>query len=365
MFDPQIDRTIGYGDFTNRGVVHVARPAAPARRGVPPAHLRRDHRRPAHRARRARRARRAAASATRGTVALKAACAIGPFETAGVRGDVAAGGRGRRGRHGLGDRRQQPPRTRERRGARVRRAHRRAALDLGSDSAGSDRSGVRDLARTAARSEPAPPTCGRVMAADSARGLVFVPTSSPAPDYYGGERLGEQSLRELDRRACAPPTGTVAWHFQTVHHDLWDYDNASPPALVDLTAGGQRVPAVLQATKTGQLFVLNRETGAPVFPVEERPVPASTIPGEEAWPTQPFTTVDSAAQPAATAAGRRVGRGRHGTRGVPQARSRRCATKASSRRRAWKARSCCRRTSAARTGAASRSIRRARSPSCR
>jgi quinoprotein glucose dehydrogenase len=80
----------------------------------------------------------------------------------------------------------------------------------------------------------------------------------------------------------------VAWHFQTVHHDLWDYDNASPPALVDLTIGGRTVPAVLQANKSGHLFVLNRETGEPIFPVEERPVPKSTVPGEEAWPTQPF-----------------------------------------------------------------------------
>lgn len=84
-------------------------------------------------------------------------------------------------------------------------------------------------------------------------------------------------------------TGEVVWDFQTVHHDLWDYDNASPPALVTLTRDAQRVPAVPQATKTGMLFVLNRETGLPLFPVEERPVPRSTVPGEEAWPTQPFT----------------------------------------------------------------------------
>lgn len=113
-----------------------------------------------------------------------------------------------------------------------------------------------------------------VIAVDSARGLVFVPTGSASPDYFGGERLGENryanSIVALNAR-----TGRVVWHFQTVHHDLWDYDNASPPALT---------------TKTGQLFVLDRRSGAPVFPVEERPVPASTIPGEQASPTQPFTT---------------------------------------------------------------------------
>ena len=81
------------------------------------------------------------------------------------------------------------------------------------------------------------------------------------------------------------------WHFQTVHHDLWDYDNAAPPALVTITRDGKTVPAVAQATKTGQLFVLHRETGAPLFPVEERQVPASTVPGEDASRTQPFTAL--------------------------------------------------------------------------
>lgn len=129
-----------------------------------------------------------------------------------------------------------------------------------------------------------------VMVADSARGLVFAPTSSPSPDYYGGERLGENRYAN-SIVALRVADGTVAWSFQTVHHDLWDYDNASPPALVDVVHNGARVPAVLQATKTGQLFVLNRETGEPIYPVEERPVPKSDIPGEEAWPTQTFTTL--------------------------------------------------------------------------
>jgi quinoprotein glucose dehydrogenase len=129
-----------------------------------------------------------------------------------------------------------------------------------------------------------------VMAADPQRDLVFVPTSSAAPDYYGALRPGENRYAN-SIVALRASTGNVVWHFQTVHHDLWDYDNASPPALVDVSRDGKTVPAVVQATKTGQLFVLHRETGVPIFPVEERKVPASTLPGEEASPTQPFTTV--------------------------------------------------------------------------
>src|SRR6185503_3013719 len=97
--------------------------------------------------------------------------------------------------------------------------------------------------------------------------------------------------------ALRASTGKVVWHFQTVHHDLWDYDNASPPALVTITRDGRRIDVVLQATKTGQLYVLDRDTGKPVFPVEERPVPASTIYGERASPTQPFNAVIPALSP--------------------------------------------------------------------
>jgi quinoprotein glucose dehydrogenase len=129
-----------------------------------------------------------------------------------------------------------------------------------------------------------------VIAADAERDLVFIPTGSASPDYYGGERLGDNRYAN-SIVALRVSTGKVVWHFQTVHHDLWDYDNASPPALVTVEKDGRRIPVVLQATKTGQLYVLDRETGRPVYPIEERPVPASDIPGEESSPTQPFNTV--------------------------------------------------------------------------
>jgi quinoprotein glucose dehydrogenase len=135
-----------------------------------------------------------------------------------------------------------------------------------------------------------------VMAADPERGLVFVPTGSAAPDYYGGLRPGDNRYAN-SIVALNASTGELAWAFQTVHHDLWDYDNASPPAVVTLTRAGERMPAVLQATKTGMLFVLNRDTGAPVFRVEERAVPPSDIPLESASKTQPFTGVTQPLSP--------------------------------------------------------------------
>lgn len=135
-----------------------------------------------------------------------------------------------------------------------------------------------------------------VLVADPARGLIFVPTSSAAPDYYGGLRPGDNRYAN-SVVALRAATGEVAWHFQTVHHDLWDYDNAAPPALADVLRGDSRIPVVLQATKTGMLYVLHREHGTPVFPVEERPVPRSEIVGEQAWPTQPFTAFTSPLSP--------------------------------------------------------------------
>jgi quinoprotein glucose dehydrogenase len=130
------------------------------------------------------------------------------------------------------------------------------------------------------------------IAADPERDLVVVPTSSPSPDYYGGERLGA-NLYANSVVALRASTGARLWSFQVVHHDLWDYDVPAQPALVSLRRDGRDTPAVLQVTKTGQLFVLDRQTGAPVFGVEERPVPASTVAGETASPTQPFSSLPS------------------------------------------------------------------------
>jgi quinoprotein glucose dehydrogenase len=128
-----------------------------------------------------------------------------------------------------------------------------------------------------------------VIVADPARNLLFVPTSSPSPDYYGGERLGD-NLFANSVVALRADTGARVWHFQTVHHDLWDYDVASPPILFDWKKDGRTVAAVAVASKTGHLFVLDREKGTPLIPVEERPVPKSDVPGEEASSTQPFPT---------------------------------------------------------------------------
>src|SRR5262249_31052884 len=119
------------------------------------------------------------------------------------------------------------------------------------------------------------------------RDLVFIPTSCPSPDYYGGERLG-QNLYGNSIVALRASTGKMVWYFQVVHHDLWDYDIAAQPMLIDFDKNGKKIPAVVVGTKMGHIFVLNRETGESLFPIEERPVPSSTIPGEEASPTQPF-----------------------------------------------------------------------------
>jgi quinoprotein glucose dehydrogenase len=126
-----------------------------------------------------------------------------------------------------------------------------------------------------------------VISADPDRDLVFVPCSAPSPDYYGGERHG-QNLYGNSLVALHASTGKVAWYFQVVHHDLWDYDIAAQPILAEIIKDGKKTPVVIVGTKMGHVFVLHRETGKPVFPVEERPVPASTVAGESAWPTQPF-----------------------------------------------------------------------------
>jgi quinoprotein glucose dehydrogenase len=127
-----------------------------------------------------------------------------------------------------------------------------------------------------------------VMSSDPDNDLVFVPTGSASVDYYGGERLGS-NLYANSIVALRASTGHKVWHFQLVHHDLWDYDVAAPPLLTTLNSTGRPVPVVIQTGKTAQLFVLDRLTGAPIFTVDERRVPRSRIPGEQAFETQPFS----------------------------------------------------------------------------
>jgi quinoprotein glucose dehydrogenase len=121
------------------------------------------------------------------------------------------------------------------------------------------------------------------IAVDDASGLVFLPTGSASPDYFGGLRAGRDGHAN-SVVALRAATGTVAWSFQTVHHDLWDYDVAAPPLLFD----GAKGPAVAVGSKTGHLFLFDRVSGTPIFPIRERPVPASDVPGERSAPTQPF-----------------------------------------------------------------------------
>lgn len=126
-----------------------------------------------------------------------------------------------------------------------------------------------------------------IMAVDAERDLVFVPTGSASPDYYGGSRPGDDKWAN-SVVALRVKTGELVWGFQLVHHDLWDFDTASPPLLAMLRHDGQNVPVVIQGNKSGLLYVLNRDTGKPVFPVEERAAPQSDVPGEVTSPTQPF-----------------------------------------------------------------------------
>jgi quinoprotein glucose dehydrogenase len=127
------------------------------------------------------------------------------------------------------------------------------------------------------------------LSADVARGIVYVPLSTTTNAFYGGHRPGN-NLYSNSLLALNAKTGKLIWHYQMVHHDVWDSDNAAPPTLAELKVGGRTIPAVIQPNKTGFLYVFNRLTGKPVWPIDERPVPASTIPGEKLSPTQPFPT---------------------------------------------------------------------------
>src|SRR5580692_492674 len=128
------------------------------------------------------------------------------------------------------------------------------------------------------------------MTIDEKRGIAYFPLGSPTYDFYGADRKGAglfgDCLLALDAR-----TGKYLWHFQMIHHDLWDYDETVAPQLITIRANGKTIDAVAEATKQGFLYVFDRVTGQPVWPIVERPVPKSEMPGEYAWPTQPFPTV--------------------------------------------------------------------------
>ncbi|MFD1911791.1 pyrroloquinoline quinone-dependent dehydrogenase [Halodurantibacterium flavum] len=128
------------------------------------------------------------------------------------------------------------------------------------------------------------------MTADPDLGLVYAPVSSPSPNYWGGLRTDPMPLA-TSVAAMDIGTGEVVWSFQHVRHDIWDYDTPSAPTLVDITRNGETIPALVQATKQGFLFVLDRRTGEPLFHIEDRPVPESTAQGEVAAPTQPFVVI--------------------------------------------------------------------------
>jgi quinoprotein glucose dehydrogenase len=288
-FDPGIARDIRYGDFASRGVSAWLDPSAPAgaacRRRIFVATAQAQLV-----AIDARDGRLCSGFGEKGMIDLKAGLRIAPFEPAAysitspplvVNGLVITGS-------SVADNTRPDLPSGEVRAFDARTGVRRWSWDpvpqVPDDPAYLEWRGPAVHARTGAAN------AWSVLAADPERDLVFVPTGSAAPDYYGGLRLGDNRYAN-SLVALQASTGKRVWGFQTVHHDLWDYDNAAPPALVSLTRDGTTVPAVVLATKTGMLFVLNRETGTPLFPVEERPVPASDVPLEQASKTQPFTTL--------------------------------------------------------------------------
>ncbi len=163
------------------------------------------------------------------------------------------------------------------------------------DSASHPAAGEWDLAQAAGTGAG---NAWGVMSVDEEHGLVLVPTGSASPDFYGGTRSGSNrfadSLLALDVR-----TGRLVWHQQLIHHDLWDYDLAAQPVLGDIEVDGVPVPAVIEATKTGMLYVFGRVRGQPLYPITEKAVPQSRVPGEKSWPTQPFYSLPPLASQAA------------------------------------------------------------------
>jgi len=140
-----------------------------------------------------------------------------------------------------------------------------------------------------------------IISVDAARDLVFLPTGNMGTDFYGGQRQGLDHYSS-SVVALRGSTGELVWHFQVVHHDIWDYDVPAQPTLVDIERDGRKIPALVQPTKMGHLFILDRETGKPIFPVEERPVPqVGAVPGEYLAPTQPFPVKPAPLHPSLSA----------------------------------------------------------------
>ena len=297
--DAALDRSHGYSEVTSRGVAAWRDAAAAAGRAVPAADLHGHARRPA---RRARRRHRRALRRLRRERAGRPHPRRRPPRPRQLPDDLGPRGQRRRGRRRVVDRRQ-PGRGR---GARHRAGLRRAQA---ARSAGP---GTRSRGRAGPRRAPARATRGRRSPSTPERGLVFVPTGSASPDYWGGTRKGDNRWAN-SVVALRAATGELVWGFQVVHHDLWDYDVASQPTLFTWRDG---TPAIAITTKMGRVFVLDRETGAPLLPVEERPAPPSDVPGEEAWPTQPSSGVSVV--PEGLRADGRVGRDREGSRVVPR-----------------------------------------------
>lgn len=126
-----------------------------------------------------------------------------------------------------------------------------------------------------------------LLSVDAKNGLVFIPLGSPSYDFYGADRKGKDLFGD-SIIALNAATGKLVWYYQTVHHDLWDYDPSAQPVLLSVRRDGREIPAVAEVTKTGFVFVFDRLTGKPLFPIEERPVAQSDLPGEASWPTQPY-----------------------------------------------------------------------------
>ena len=288
VFDPHIARDIRYGDFASRGIStgldDATPPGGACRRRLFVANAQSQLW-----ALDARDGRPCAGFGTDGMVDLKTGLRIPPFEPAAysmssppvvVNGIVVTGS-------SIGDNSRPDTASGEVRGYDARTGRLKWTWDPIPQSP--DDPAYNDWRGPMGRKSGGANAWSR-MAADPDRDLVFVPTGSAAPDYYGALRLGDNRYAN-SIVALRGSTGRVVWAFQTVQHDLWDYDNASPPELTTVTRNGGRVAAVVQATKTGMLFVLDRETGRPILPVDERRVPDSDIPDEQTARTQPFTTI--------------------------------------------------------------------------